>query len=382
MIYALIAHLFTALREFDLKSGDEKRLRFIDPLSRACAFSLMADKKSRWYINPTVRNQVYFCSGGILRWLTTAATKLKDIASSRGGKTKKGDTEIVEDLVFDSMLSNCMKFFERLSPKKLDDAVNMFSLLIIGKAKARLYKPLYDCGVVARAESTMIGLDKVEFVSPMAAAAAQRAFAACSPGKSRPKSSFRIASEWGSELERRVLACFGPFDKLVSTVTIDGQAAAALHIKVDYTLPFEYVGQSKEFKFHSVLFAPVDPSFPVDAIIVPRLGGKKNEVKEPIYVIEVSTTSPRDTDRANKCISWFAKDGIIDQLQKAHVGHSIVVLLCYDGQFSMINVIEKVPQYKTLENMALSKGIIIRVLEVTLLEGLGVYIENRSLTQT
>lgn len=135
----------------------------------------MEDKISAWYIPEDNRDQVYFCSGGVLRWITFAANSLRNKRNSRNGKSLKEDMLAIERTILETLQGDCDAFVSGLSIVDRNDLSDAFPNLIAGKAFANNFKPLYDCGVVARVESTEFGMGRVKIVSTLAAAAAQRA---------------------------------------------------------------------------------------------------------------------------------------------------------------------------------------------------------------
>ena len=329
-----------------LPSGEEKRLRFLGAWSKPDVFALMDSSILSLHVEKKNQRLVYERTGGILHYQFRAAANL-------AAAKRNGDTDAVGALGFIrcDIQDKCKQFLATLDPKIAAEMFDNFRSLVSGTAEVENFKPLYDNGVVTRVKSNEPYT--LEFVKPISLVATDVLFNALhrySKNISYRDRQSCSSSEWGAQFKDFVTSRLVPQKKNLAIKSRSGSEKnnTSLMIHTNFPQYFGSMSETTETSEYPVLYIPTDDRFACDAIIVPVAGNG-----EPIIIVEISTTDPRDSKRVNKLYKWFSDSALVSQVQALHQNRPIVILLCWDGQLED----SKHVLFKKLEEKALQKNI-------------------------
>jgi hypothetical protein len=311
-------------RELKLPSGEERRLRFVQPLPPALIAVLQAGTSSPAYIaDEQLRAHVSFIAGGVLRRLVVGA----DMA--RGKRDSKTLRELIWHDLWFPMADDCSRWLAAI-PKGSERATAVVSALSLvrGELTWGRAQPLYDDGLVARTESSA----RVVPVSPVAAAVILQTAAAevRGGGVSLRKSA---GAERGFELERQLRVAINPCATTVTAKLLGGEPASSLQLRASYALPFKELHEVVP-RDDPVAYMPLNPNFACDAIMMPAV----DDAASPIILLEPSATDPLDSDRVKKVLKWFAPEGVVTTLRAAHPKRQVVCALVWDQALRLRNL--------------------------------------------
>ena len=304
-------------RELKLPSGEERRLRIVQPLPPGLIKVLQADTSSPAFIaDEQLRVHVAFIAGGVLRRLVFGA----DLA--RGKRNSKEVRELIWHDLWVPMAEDCSRWLSAI-PAGTDRLAAAESALglVRGELTWSRAKPLYDDGLVARMESYYF----VVPVSPVAAAVILHTVAAEVRGGGVSLSSKRAGAERGFELERQLLARLTSFATTVPANLLDGTPTASLQLRADYALPFKVLHEVLP-RDEPVAYVPLNPNFACDVVMMPAA----DDAASPIILLEPSTTDPLDPDRVKKVRKWFEPEGVVTMLRAVYPKRQVVCALVWD----------------------------------------------------
>ena len=307
-------------RDFKLPSGEEHRLRIVEPLTDSQREVLQSHPDSPAYVNDAhARERIVFYSGNVLRALTEAARSL-----SSGGADLQRQLSRQLEQVHTGMQVDCDRWFVSLPEEERIVAAAQCKELLAGKMSWRTAKGLYDAGIMYRTADS----DALRPVSAIASssyltAAARYILRAAS---SMPLSSITDGRQRGFALEARVLARLTTASTLVGTKSLDGNHADALILCVSYALPFEDLSEVVQ-RESPVLYQPLSLTYPCDGIIV-------GDAEGTIVVLECSTSVPTIEKRATKVLKYFRPDGVVSVLAKRFTQLPLTVALVFDGDLA------------------------------------------------
>jgi len=308
-------------RDTNLPSGQEHRLRVVEPLADADRAALQALPRSPIYVEDAgVRDFVVSAAGNILRNLAYAAAELP-----RGRKASKEDRVRLWDALFARMENPCVTWLASL-PESNRGAVGD-TVMDVLRSKTRwggTTDHLYDKGIVYRTANSVV----VRPVSAAASAVLFRVVANYVKGSFKPLWKLTDGSVRGPELKRQVLATLEVLDRNVPSKLLSGQPATApqlLHLRSVYSLPFTDI-PDVSLRDHHVFYRPLDRNFACDGILMPPADDPNGH----IYLVECSVTEPHDTDRVRKVGGWYNANGLVQKVEKAFPGRAVTAVLCYD----------------------------------------------------
>jgi hypothetical protein len=304
-------------RELKLPNGEERRLRFVQPLPPALIKALQEDTSSPAYIaDKQLRAHVAFIAGGVLRSLVRGA----DLA--RGKRNSKDVRDSIWHDLWVPMAEDCSRWLAAIpAGRRRMAAANSALDLVRGELTWSRAKPLYDDGLVARKESS----SRVMPVSLVAAAVILQTAAAEVRGGSVSLSSKPAGAERGYELEHQLRAQINPCVTTVPSKLLDGTVAASLQLRASCVLPFNVLHEVKPL-IVSVAYVPLNRNFACDAIMMPA----EYDAASPIILLESSTTDPLDSDRVKKVRKWFEPKGVATTLRAAYPKRRVVCALVWD----------------------------------------------------
>lgn len=302
------------VREMTLPDSEERRLRFVEPLSPALIAVMQTDKSSPAFIaDEKLRAHVAFIVGGILRHLIGGA----DLA--RGKRDSKDQRAQIWHALWVPMAEKFSRWratYPASSPAAISNALE----LVHGELPWGHAKPLYDDGLVARTASSAF----VEPVSPVAAAVILQTVAGDIRGQ-RISLGTKKGAERGIELERQMWAAINPCNTLVPSKRLDGSYCSSLQLHASYAVVFKH---AEDIVPHddAVAYLPHNPTYACDAILLPAA----DDAGSPIVILESSVTDPLDSDRVKKVRKWFGPDGIVTMLRALFPSRQVVSALVWD----------------------------------------------------
>ena len=293
-------------RELKLPSGEDHRLRFVQPLPPELAATLQTNESSPAYIaDKRLREHVAFIAGGILRSLVKGADLTREKPKGPHTRHSKEFRNSLLRELWVPMEENCSRWLNSIPLEDRGNAAARTMELARGKMSWGRAKQLYDDGLVAR----ISGSSLVEPVSPVAAAVIMQTVAAYMRGQ-RVSLSSKIGAERGYELERQLYTGINPCDTFVPVKRLDGSRYSSLQLKSHYTLVFKDLTDIF-LQDDAVAYLPHSTTYPCDAILVPAA----DDALSPIIVLEASIISPLDKKRVAKVRKWFQPDGIVAKLR-------------------------------------------------------------------
>jgi hypothetical protein len=298
-------------RELKLPSGEDHRLRFVQPLPPELAATLQTNESSPAYIaDKRLREHVAFIAGGILRRLVRGAELTLE---SPGGRQRVNSKEVRSDIwlsLWVPMEDDCARWLKSI-PSDTDRAEAAASAmeLVRGELDWSRAKPLYDDGLVSRtARSTL-----VEPVSRVAAAVILKTVASYVRGQ-RVSLSSKTGAQRGYELERQLHAAINPCrpQRYLPVKRMNGTPlSTSLMMHSHYAMVFKDLTEISLCDF-PVAYLPHASNYPCDAILVPAA----DDAFSPIVVLEASIRNPLDSKRVAKVRKWFGPRGIVTQLRE------------------------------------------------------------------
>jgi hypothetical protein len=139
--------------------------------------------------------------------------------------------------------------------------------------------------------------------------------------------SFGAGEQRGFELERQVIDCLVPSNRLLIANSLSAKSCPSVTAHSDVALPLRGIADDLCIGALATLFIPLSKQFSCDAIAVPEIGSAV-----PVVLWECSVTDPRDPIRISKVMSWFDPGGIVAQVRAALPGRTLVCALCWDGE--------------------------------------------------
>lgn len=316
-----------AKRDTNLPDGEQHRLRIVEPLDPADRDALQNAAASPAYVRaprtitpttPNAREYVVSVTGNILRKLITAASLLP-----RDCDVSEAQLHQMWHAMWDAMVRDCRGWLSSLDGAQRERALHTVMDVVSGKVRWSSATALYDTGIVYRSAAS----EYVQPISMAAGAVLLHVVNAHTLSARKPLSSISDGAERGYELQRQVLARLDGFDSPsgVPTKLLDGTPAPSLDLRCSYSLPFS---DDKEVVARDVpvLYRPVDPNYPCDAILMPAA----SDATARICFIECSVTDPLHSNRVTKVQKWFAPTGVVTRLGSLS-GRPATVVLVYDG---------------------------------------------------
>jgi hypothetical protein len=341
-------------REFNLPSGEDHRLRFVDPWPLVIARAALLHKRSPLFVPRTnACERILHVAGGVVRRMFECKNELP-IA----GRFTLKHLALMEVSIRERMTRDC----EHWLLKELDDSqrrvvCNHLPLLLRGELSWKAVKGAYDTGLVYRDK---LGMTAVP-VSPVASAVMYQVLSTASQSMPPRLASELNASERGYQFEHRVRSHLASCTVLeASTKNFDGTASLnPLHVRLDHFAFFDKLEETASPLIGGVLYSPNDQRCACDAIIVPPtpmvdidcdiddatyMGDAEesahispsSEVTQSapaanstLQVWECSVTNPKKGSRLAKLMRWFEEGGLIAQLRQLHPTRRITAVICW-----------------------------------------------------
>ncbi len=326
-------------RDFRLPSGEERRLRIVEPLTDAERHALMSHHDSPAYIADSgTRECVVSYTGNILRNLMDVSCDLPDEPTALKAEVTRRLHRVRELMEID-----CAHWLARLPTAERKDVVNLSYGLVAGDLSWIAAKGLYGAGIVYRTAGS-------ELVRPVSAAASSAYLVAAAkyslnPQGRRPLSSFTDGRKRGFELEERLRVRLTLTSVLVSTKLLSGAPGDEVAVQRSSVVLFDSLAEVVP-RADAVLYHPRSMTFPCDGILMPSVDDETGA----IVVLECSTTSPRASTRVRKVQRYLAPTGIASDLARRFPARKLIVALVYDG------VLEKAPLKLSKSAEVLSGG--------------------------
>jgi hypothetical protein len=313
------------LREFEFSAGDEDRRRFIKPifhqgmadLVKFDASRMLHLEKSRFYTSRSdgFAEEIVNVFGGIPRDVIQAVESLNRCTSAAGGKPRisglRSALQSTEHEVLNRLLDlSITKWWKPQIAQNFATAGVMLDLLLEilqGNHQFSVAsKNLYDFGLIVIQDD---GTKIVEPTSLIAAHALGRlwsTFASQIYPTIKPMNGVS-STQRGLNFESNVIAVLSSrieVNKINQFQLFPMKSVLSedvVPLKVDKFaesfMLMTSIDSIKMVSFARVLWRPVSETFPCDAIIMPS---STDDHSVPIYLIEVSITSPTDAARVNK----------------------------------------------------------------------------------
>ena len=343
------------LRELQLPSGEDNRLRFVVPWSRAAITAAATHKTSPFAMTEWKAAMLHAVKvgGGIPRALKTA----KEFLQAEGARLKLPDDAktqyLVEVELTAVMKKQCDRWWNGLDRDEQVKAAEQLLPLIRKELLYSDFKSLYDAGLVAMVSPRMkMGVVPVSdsafsIICGVVAPRIKDGFL--------PLHAFNDPKVRGAQFERQIqmlllstTTLLLPATQLNSMEAPNVDASSGRKALIQGTWPavkkaWEAAQTSDANALAAKLAAagvadlaadptqrtlhvPVSGEFPCDALSVPSAAA---EPEEPIIVWEPSITDPRDPKRVGKVESWFQADGLISLLRALYPSRPIICALCW-----------------------------------------------------
>ena len=309
-------------RDFKLPSGEEHRLRIVEPLTDSQRDALQSHSASPAFVRDAdARQRILFCSGNVLRPLVNVARTLP----SSSAVPRALLSTLLRSMQAD-MQEDCARWLASLDAGTRAEVAALSMELVAGRLPWTTAKGLYDAGIMYRTEDS----DLLRPVSAAAAAAYLVASAKHTRGAAKPLSIITDGRTRGFELERQVMAHLTTFRSLVASKALSGSPAAALWLRSDFALPFKTLAEVVP-RDQPVLYLPTSRTFPCDGILVmPAF----DDEAAAIVILECSTTMPRDAERVRKVRRYLGPTSVLGDFHSRFPALQCIVALVYDGDLS------------------------------------------------
>ena len=325
-------------RDYKLPSGEDHRVRVVEPLSDSQREALQSNPDSPAFVSdPAVRTRIVFYSGNILRALMNAG---RAALPTTDRATINAELKRRLDRLYMTMQVDCRRWLADLTEMQRRTAAEQAMELLSGKLPWMAAKRLYDAGILYRTADS----DLLRPVSAAASSAYLTATAEHVAMAAKPLSGIGDGRIRGFALEAQVLARLSTVSVMVGNKLLDGETLGeALLLRSSYTLPFRKLEEVVP-RDTPVLYRPSSGTYPCDGILMPAAGDSKSAV----IVLECSVVDPRETKRVDKVLKYWEPKGVVVTLKQRLPAQPLFVALFYDGD------LEK----KTLEAdaLALSRG--------------------------
>jgi hypothetical protein len=285
------------LVEYHLPSGEEHRLRFVNPLARGAAIALLGDPQSPYFVDGLQQAdwlRLEVITGGVLRSLTFAVEHLR----------LGNDVDAVEKALLarhvDTML---VEFVKVGSKEEQQEALRRIPEILRGEVlfepNTRPIKNLYDVGVLKRDSESQCMVP----VSSITATALHTIYSMRMKGVVPPMSQMRSPAEQGYNLEIQLAAQLHLANTgiEVTAALVFGKARQTevkFELKADAVFVFDQLDEIERHGSWDVLYLPKDLQFTCDGVLVPA------DVTKPVILWDSSVTEPRKADRKNKYATW------------------------------------------------------------------------------
>ena len=313
-------------RDYKLPSGEEHRLRIVEPLADRQRSALQSHPASPAYVHHSAaRERIVFYTGNILRSLRVVARGLST-TSSPELEAVLAVLAVRLERLHTTMQLDCERWLTSLPEGERTMAAERAKELLAGKLSWRTAKGLYDAGIMFRTAAS-------DCIRPVSAIAASIYLSSVAKLILRtgatPLSSIADGRRRGFELEARVLArlsegSFEPPAKL-----LDGRRSDPLSLRSSYALPFDQLEEVVP-RSSPVLYQPLSLTHQCDGIVMPASGAKD----AIIVVLECSTQSPRLPERVGKVLKYLRPGGVVSRLAQRYPFLPCVVALVYDGDLA------------------------------------------------
>jgi len=307
-------------RDYKLPSGEEHRLRIVEPLLDGQREALLSHPDSPAFVSdPDVRKRIVLYTGNVLRLLVEVAR----------GLPARGQVALLKRLerVHGAMQDDTALWLASLPEGDRTMAAEKCKELLAGKLSWRTAKGLYDAGIMFRREDS----DTLHPVSAMASSAylSTTARYILSAASSTPLSSLTDGRQRGFALEARVLARLTTVSNLVGTKLLCGRHSAALSLRVSHSLIFSQIDEVVPREM-PVLYQPTALTYPCDGIIMPAIG----DAQGAIIILECSTSSPRSDKRVAKVRRYLQPGGVASVLAERFPALPRIVALVFDSDLA------------------------------------------------
>ena len=307
-------------RDYKLPSGEDHRLRIVEPLIDGQREALLSHPDSPAFVSdPDVRKRIVFYSGNVLRALMNAGHALP----AKSPSALATELSLRLGKLHVAMEVDCRRWLASLPEDERASAAVKSMDLLSGKMRWTAAKGLYDAGIMYRPASS----DFIRPVSAWASAAYLSCTAQYLRGAAKPLSSFTDGRIRGLELEQQTLARLAYADVLVSTKLLSGEESDSLHLRSSYALPFDVLDEVVP-RESPVLYRPLSLTFPCDGILMPAA----DDAKGVIIILECSTTDPSNAARVAKALRFLTPTGVVSVLARAFPALQCVMALVFDGE--------------------------------------------------
>ena len=311
-------------RDYKLPSGEDHRLRIVEPLIDGQREALLSHPDSPAFVSdPDVRKRIVLYTGNVLRALMNVGRALP--ANSPSAL----DRELLQRLgqLDVAMEVDCRRWLTSLPEDERATAAVKSMDLLSGKMRWTAAKGLYDAGIMFRREDS----DTLHPVSAMASSAylSTTARYILSAASSTPLSSLTDGRQRGFALEARVLARLITISNLVGTKLLCGRHSAALSLRVSHSLIFSQIDEVVPREM-PVLYQPTTLTYPCDGIIMPAIG----DAQGAIVILECSTSSPRSDKRVAKVRRYLQPGGVASVLAERFPALPRIVALVFDSDLA------------------------------------------------
>jgi hypothetical protein len=306
-------------RDYRLPSGEEHRVRVVEPLSDGQRDALQSHPASPAYVRDAdVRQRIVFYSGNILRALMIAGHALP--TNSRSALNAEVSRRLGK--ISAAMLENCRLWLESIAQIERPALAEQSKYLLAGKLPWTAAKGLYDAGIMYRSASS-------DFLRPVSAWASS-AYLSCLAKhylrEARPLSSITDGRRRGFELEQQFLAAVMDTNAEVDTKLLDGTKSREIRLQSFYALPFNSLDELMPREV-PVLYCPLSLTFRCDGILMPAA----SDTDGAIIIVECSTTNPRGSARVDKVLRYLEPTGVAGTLARGFPALRRIVALVYDG---------------------------------------------------
>jgi hypothetical protein len=306
-------------RDYRLPSGEEHRLRIVEPLTDAQRAALLSHPNSPAFLaDADFRDRVVYYSGNILRVLMNATRDLPSINAALKAELTRRLRQS-----YDAMREDCRRWLASLTPTARRTVTELSMKLVSGTLSWIDAKGLYDAGLAYRTAES-------EYVLPVSAAASAAYRNTVVPAileSAKPLSSYGNGPMRGLALEQQVLARISAVTHRVASKLLDGSPAGALVLDAASLVAFRTL-KDLEMQDSAVLYYPEPQTFPCDGIIMPSARADM----DAIVVVECGISNPRDPARLAKLRRCLQPGGVVASLARQFPSRPVVVALMWDGK--------------------------------------------------
>lgn len=347
------------LREFQLPSGEEHRLRFVAPFSRETGLTLLGREESPFYVKPdndVASDKLALTMQRLTGWMPRSMQKAA--LSCRAEGNKDGFEKFKYDEYYDMEAMCQNQWLNTIHPDEKVVVLSHIPDVILGNIHFRpREKILYDHGVLY-----CNAAGKFEPVSRLAADMLYMFYLRQMPTGLDPADKLYWKALEAAVIKNILRRSVG---SQVNVFRLDGSGWKCAPWAADEAkwLPgtsIEKIAKCiKQDDKETILYVPLDSNCTFDAILLPPVRSM-----DPILVIDPSVTDPYKSNRIAKYKSW--QQNVVPMLRKKFASHDVVCVAVWPEQYTIQQAAKRIP-HKDENKQALAMTYLLEETEMKLL---------------